>query len=125
MLTRVTFRAYDEAMSLHAHFECYSVDCDGPQSRGYVMAMTEEEVTSDSGDLDFHYRVVNAVVNTYALFIEGSLKVTNEEDNGIRLVWSEATEEGGRSVEALICDDGACEDTPAWYRDHSAEAAGY
>lgn len=113
--------------NIHAHVETYSTDCDGPMSSGYLMAMNDNEKRSDYGDIEFHHRVVTRVVNTYSIFTEGTLKVQNEGDNGIRLNWSEVTEEGGRSVEALICDDETClyDDEGFWQRDHRAEEAGY
>lgn len=113
--------------TLHAHIQTYAVDCDGPISSGYTMTVNDNEKRSDFGDIEFHHRVVNRVVNTYSLFLTGSLKVTNEEDNGIRLVWSETTEEGGRSIEALICKDEDClsDGDDYWQRDHRAEEAGY
>lgn len=111
--------------TLHAHFQTYSTDCDGAISRDYVEPMNDEEQESEYGDIKFHNRVISTVVNTYSLMYEGSLKVTNEEDNGVRLFWHEATEEGGRSVEALICKDESCNLTAHGYRDHRAESMGY
>lgn len=112
-------------MTLHAHIQTYSTDCDGPLSSEHVMVMTDEEKVSDFGDIEFHNRVVSSIVNTYSIFQGGDLNVANEGDNGIRLTWFEATEEGGRNTEALICDDEDCDPNHSSYRDHRAEEMGY
>lgn len=114
-------------MTLHAHFETYSTDCDGAISRDWVRVQTEEQAAAEFGDIHFHDSVVADVVNTYSLLASGSLRVErlgDAHDAPVRLSWSEATEEGGRQVEATICQDD-CDLGEHHYRDHAAEAMGY
>ena len=113
-------------MTIHAHIETYSTDCDGALSSGHVMVPTEHELKDEAfGDIRFHNRVVTSVVNTYSLDVVGTLRVTRSGDE-VRLMWNEPTEEGGRATEAIICTDERCDlEEQPWRRDHQAEAAGY
>lgn len=118
-----------ETFPLHAHIETYATDCDGALSGGYLLTMNDEEVDRAAGggfgDIQFHNRVLSHVVNTYSIMATGSLTVTRLEDGDVRLSWSEATEEGGRNIEATICTDPCDLGEDAWRRDHQAEEAGY
>lgn len=120
------------AETLHAHVDWYSVDCDGPLSGSYLMTLSEEEQNpeNDFWEIDFHHRVVNQVVSTFALFYKGTLEVTTADpdanENWVRLDWWEQTEEGSRSTTATICKDPNCDLTlTPTRRDHRAEEAGY
>lgn len=116
--------------NLHAHFESYSTDCDGAISRDWIVTMNEEELAGQDqdnwfGEIEFHDRVVSAVVNTYSSFRGGRLEVTLDDEYGLpTLEWSEATEEGGRHTSATLCKDD-CNTTYHGYRDHRAEEMGY
>lgn len=112
-------------MTIHAHVETYSTDCDGALSSGHLMTQNDDERDSQFGDIEFHERVVGYVVNTFSLLADGTLRVTRLSDGDVRLSWSEATEEGGRSIEATICTDDCDLGESSWRRDHQAEAAGY
>lgn len=106
-------------MTLHAHYESYATDCDGPISRDFVLDMYDDE-----DEYAFQQRVLLAVVSTHT-FHGGKLEVVNDDEYSLmRYVWSEATEEGGRHVEATFCTDD-CDLTETSYRDYQAEAAGY
>src|SRR3954466_15617677 len=66
----------EERAELHAHFESYNTDCDGPISSAGVVAMKDEEREGEYGDIEFHNRVVSQVVNTYSIMATGTLTVT-------------------------------------------------
>lgn len=111
---------------IHAHIETCSTDCDGPLTGGFVMVPTEDDLTSDFADIEFHHRVVSYVVNSYSLMAEGNLRVIKCDDGRTILIWAEATEEGGRRIDATICEDESCDlGEEAWQRDLRAEEAGY
>lgn len=112
--------------SLHAHFESYTTDCDGPITREYVLTMTDDEKTDGMGDLHFCERVLCSVANVYGLFRRGTLRIECEDEGSDEktLTWNEVTEEGTRHVVARICSDD-CDTGETTYRDHRAEAAGY
>ena len=111
---------------IHAHVETYSTDCDGPLSGGFVMVPTDDDLTSDFADIEFHHRVVSYVVNSYSLMAGGNLRVSRCDDGRTILVWTEATEEGGRRIDATICNDEGCDlGEEPWQRDHRAESMGY
>lgn len=107
--------------NLHAHYESSSTDCDGRMDRSYVIVPNDDERASEFGDIEFQERVLGNVVSMTGL--GGTLRV--ETEPAIRLIWSEATDEGGRSVEATFCNDESCDETEYSQRDHAAEAMGY
>lgn len=106
--------------TIHAHFNSSSMDCDGQIDRSYVVKARQGE-----DDLDFHDRIVSLVVSTYALMSQATLQVTRLGDDEVRLDWSEPTDEGYRSTEAVICNRDDCDENETTYRDHRAEEAGY
>jgi hypothetical protein len=110
---------------MHAHIEWESQDCDGVLSGSYAKFMTDKETASEFPDLDFQYRVLASVAHVSAR--RGTLTVEETEDGTPLLYWSEATDEGGRSVEATFyTDEENCgSDHTTTRRDHQAEAAGY
>lgn len=112
-------------MTLHAHIETRTRDCDGVIEWTHVMTMTEAERDGEFGDIEFHKRVVAATVNTYSLDSTGMLTVTRLEDGDVRASWHEHTEEGFRAVQATLCTDPCDLGEPDTYRDRTAEAAGY
>lgn len=115
--------------ALHAHVDTYAVDCDGPISRSYIITADPERDQRDSwdgdGEISFRERVLGHVASAYTTW-QGTLTVTGDEMGGLtkRLEWSEQTEEGGRHVTAVFCDDD-CETNATSYRDHRAEEMGY
>lgn len=131
-LTYLTAMPHNGPMTIHAHIKTESRDCDGTYTGGWTMPFTaEERAERDAADgiNDFHEihftdRVVAYMVNAYSLDHDGTLTVKRLHDGDVRLSWSEPTEEGHRSVDAVICRD-ACDDSEPWQRDHTAEAAGY
>ena len=114
-------------MTIHAHIETYSTDCDGALSSGYILTPNPAELADEAfGDIRFHNRVVTNIVNTYSIDNNATLRVTRVSGNEVQLMWNEPTEEGGRAAEALICTDERCDlEEQPWRRDHQAEAAGY
>lgn len=111
---------------MHAHIEWESQDCDGRFIGSYAVTMNDEERSSKFlGTTDFQYRVLASVANVGAR--RGTLTVEETEDGTPLLYWSEATDEGGRSVEATFyTDEEYCgSDHTTTRRDHQAEAAGY
>lgn len=119
---------------IHAHVETASSDCDGHYTSGYTMTLSDAERAAkiaadgvnDFTDIEFHNRVLASVVNTYSLMSHGTLTVRRFDDGDVRLMWSEATDEGYRNVEATICtDDCVLPHNDSWMRDHRAEAMGY
>lgn len=107
--------AWSPAITIHAHGERVSQDCDGQYSSGWLAEPTSEERRS-GWEMDFKGRVVRDIVNTETS--SGRLDVTEEG-----VTWSETTEEGFVSVTVTWCSD-QCSDSP-WSRDHTAERAGY
>lgn len=108
-------------MALHAHMETYEKDCDGPVSDSWVATKR-----ADEDDIDFHDRILRNVASVYAILSTGALEVTRfEEDDSIRLSWSEVTEEGFRNREATICKDEGCDTDETSHRDYYAEEMGY
>lgn len=108
---------------MHAHVEWESQDCDGVLSGSYVMKMTDEETSSEWGEIEFQDRVVAYLVNVHAL--SGTLTVSQEDDTPV-IEWSESTDEGGRCSRAVFWEDGDCpEPHKSTFRDHRAEVAGY
>ena len=110
--------------TLHAHIDRSATDCDGTCTSDYVMVFNDAEKASEFGDIEFHDRVVASLVNTYSIMAEGSLRVIRLGDGDVRIIWSEATEEGGVHSEATFCNDD-CDLGERSQRDHSAEAMGY
>ena len=111
-------------MKLHAHFEKASRDCDGLYTQDYVITMTDEEIASEFGDIEFTDRVVASVVNAYSLDSTGTLSVVRLDDGDVRMSWREPTEEGYTSTEVTLCKDD-CDTGEHSYRDHTAESEGY
>lgn len=111
--------------NLHAHVSTYSVDCDGPMSRDYVLTMDDEERASDFGDITFRNRVLCSIVSAYTCW-DGTLKVQSDEMEGLTktLDWTETTEEGGRTAHAQFCEDD-CDTEESGQRDYFAEAMNY
>lgn len=103
-------------MSLHAHIDNRSRDCDGDYSSGYVAEMTTQEKTERYPDLAFKERVVSGVVSLHS---HGVLTV---KPDGV--TWNEQTDEGFRAVDVEWCED-ECSDKRSWQRDHRAESMGY
>lgn len=104
-------------MTLHAHAESQSRDCDGMYSSGVDYEPTLDERVDEFGDLHFKQRVISYMVNVDP-DSEGTLTVRSDE-----VSWYERTEEGYRATEVRWCE-GECAGQ-SWQRDHSAEAAGY
>lgn len=118
-------------MTLHAHIESYSTDCDGPISSSYVLTMNEDELKGQDepnyfGDIYFLDRVVTTLVNSYSLLWRGTLEIEcfDEGSTEKRMTWSEPTDEGHRQSIATICTD-ECDEAERSYRDHRAESMGY
>lgn len=129
--------------TLHAHVNTYSVDCDGPISRDYVMTYNDDERAeqvrgyfngvirgedhpiNDFSEISFRQRVLSHVVSAYTTW-QGTLTVTGDEQGGLTKIldWSETTEEGGHHIRAEFCSDD-CDTGEEGYRDYRAEAAGY
>jgi len=117
-------------MKIHAHFESRSSDCDGTYDRTWTVVPSDDEREGEDepnwfGEIEFHNRIVASVVNTYSILAAGTLQVDKVE-GGTRLVWTEATDEGGISTEVTLCEDESCDTSgTGTFRDHTAERAGY
>lgn len=122
----------------HVHIERESEDCDGRYSRGRIMTipsvrpdalfpewlhpMCRDKTEPDFDDL---WRYVLAHIpphDAYSESEEATIKVTQG-----RVVWNKRTDEGGEWGEAYVCPDAWCADDEhySYFRDHTAEAAGY
>lgn len=112
-------------MTIHAHVETHSTDCDGALSGSHVMSPSREERHSQFGEIEFRDRVLVSIMSAYTA-VAGRLDVTGDHETGTttRLEWNERTEEGGRSAVATFCEDD-CDLDEHSRRDHAAEAAGY
>lgn len=97
-----------------------------PHPFGGVVGRTLPKHLGEFGDVEFHNTVVGHVVTSYGSYRGGELTVEVDDEYGnVTLHWSEPTEEGGRSVTAVFCDNNDCDVDARLYRDHQAEEAGY
>lgn len=111
-------RVGDQAPHFHAHVQTVSRDCDGEYRSGHTTdVMTVEEMLDAHGDYLFKKRVASWVVD---LNSDGLLTVT--EDG---LDWRQSTEEGYRTTDVTWCEDEGCVDQQSYWRDMTAERAGY
>lgn len=106
----------EKEMTLHAHVEIYSTDCDGQYFRHYPMVMSEKQKIAQFGEVEFKEQVV---AGQMSLSGYGKLTVTPSV-----VVWDEDTGEGHRESMITWCTDDDC-DMSSGQRDFSAEAAGY
>lgn len=113
-------------MTLHAHIDTASRDCDGLYTRDYVMTFNDAEVeeskkdVNDFSDIHFMNRVMTNIASPYAVEHGMTVKV---DDAGIEV--HEVTDEGYREATVRWCRDEDCEVAEWSFRDHTAEAAGY
>lgn len=111
-------------MSIHAHIDNASSDCDGPIYRSRIEVFNEDEIAesgktyNDFSEIHFRERVLTSEVSVYSCE-NGTLQVSS---GGFH--WSEQTEEGYRSSDVRWCEDD-CDLEEKSYRDVFAEQAGY
>lgn len=133
----MTQRRYHE--HLHTHEAWEAKDCDGRYNGGSQWRL--EHVPLDTipdtptADLAFENLILGSVAgfdDHYPCEMLLSQRTTwpdgPDDDPVIRKIirWSQGTEEGYRQGEAQICDDPRCTpDDDRFFRDHTAEAAGY
>jgi hypothetical protein len=83
--------------TLHAHVASEAIDCDGSHSRNYTYFMTEAQSVDNCGDIDFQNEVFCLTASPFAVK-DGNVRITE-----YGFTFSEATEEGGRSIEVVWC----------------------
>lgn len=114
--------------TLHAHVSTASADCDGPLYDEYVMTLNADEIAeseqeyNDFSDIHFRERVISSIMSLTG----GGTLTTHGEFGGWveRVEWSQQTEEGYRSAEAVFCEDD-CDTGLTSHRDVYAEMMGY
>lgn len=117
-------------LTLHAHVDSASADCDGPMYRDYVVGISDEEKAehiaadgvNDFSEIHFRERVLASQVPVYAVEEGQDVSVTIAAW-GFR--WSQPTDEGYRSGEVRWCDDESCDPESHGQRDVYAEMMGY
>lgn len=77
---------------IRAYEEIAERDCDGMHYRDCEYRMSDEEKTSQFGDLEFYARVVGYLVSFHAE--DGTLKVSQDGQGMPILDWGMGTEEG-------------------------------
>lgn len=80
---------------IYAHMESEARDCDGMHYRDNDYNMEDTELNGEFGDLDFYDRVLSYTVSTSA--IDGTLRITQDDEGMPIFNWSESTEEGYRA----------------------------
>lgn len=105
-------------MTIHAHIDNASQDCDGPVYRSRVEAMTDAERAGEFSEIHFRERVLLSEISVYAV----QDATLNVDANGF--YWSENTDEGYRSATVRWCN-APCDLGEKSYRDVYAEQMGY
>ena len=113
-------------MTIHAHIDNASQDCDGPIYRSRIEVFNDEETAeavkangiNDFSEIHFRERVLTSEVSVYSCE-NGTLQVSA---GGFS--WSEQTDEGYRSAHVVWCTDD-CDLGEKSYRDVYAEMMNY
>jgi hypothetical protein len=105
-------------MTIHAHIDNASQDCDGPIYRSRIEVMRDDEAAGEFSEIVFRERVLNSEVSVYSCE-DGTLQVSR---GGFS--WHENTDEGYRSAHVRWCEDD-CDLEEKSYRDVYAEMMNY
>lgn len=106
----------EPAIGIHAHVDVRARDCDGVVSSGSIVQPDLSHRRHQFGDLLFKEAVLGSCVHFHQ---EGRVEIRPDE-----VEITQYTDEGYRQTMIAWCDS-KCSGDGRWYRDHSAEAAGY
>lgn len=119
--------SYPRPDPLHIHYASHTRDCDGKYDREWDDWLTHE--TAPTPDQDFYdIRVFERALTNLSNFrpeYEQSIVIRVAEGGSTILMAHEQTDEGYSSQQAIICGDPNCEPQEVFFRDHTAERAGY